>query len=85
VKGPVTLTAYPTPPTVTPAFVNLRAAGADEALTALRRWGTSGHTGRFQGRPVCPDPKVLLAPVLAVVTRARAHGFPVRPTGSWCA
>nr|WSY50257.1 hypothetical protein OG999_08990 [Streptomyces sp. NBC_00886] len=37
VKGPVTLEAYATPPTVTPAFVNLRAQGADKALAALRR------------------------------------------------
>ncbi|MFI6460896.1 glycoside hydrolase family 31 protein [Streptomyces sp. NPDC050538] len=37
VKGPVTLTSYATPLTVTPAFVNLRARGAAKALAALRR------------------------------------------------
>ncbi|MFK4104573.1 hypothetical protein ACI2L1_31760 [Streptomyces sp. NPDC019531] len=36
IKGPVTLASYATPLTVTPAFVNLRAKGAREALSALR-------------------------------------------------
>jgi len=36
VKGPVTLKAYATPLTVTPAFVNLKAEGAAKALRALR-------------------------------------------------
>ncbi|KUM78199.1 hypothetical protein [Streptomyces curacoi] len=37
VKGPATLTPYPAPLTVTPAFVNPRAEGADLALRALHR------------------------------------------------
>ena len=36
IKGPKTLKAYATPLTVTPAFVNLSAKGAVEALRALR-------------------------------------------------
>ncbi|QOV34244.1 alpha-galactosidase [Streptomyces ferrugineus] len=36
IKGPATLESYPTPLAVTPAFVNLRAKGADRALRALR-------------------------------------------------
>lgn len=36
IKGPTTLPSYPTPLAVTPAFVNLRAEGADRALRALR-------------------------------------------------
>jgi len=36
IKGPVTLKAYATPLTVTPAFVKLGAKGAVEALHALR-------------------------------------------------
>jgi hypothetical protein len=59
IQGPTTLTGYPVPLGVTPAFVKLGAPGADKAIAALRRTDVPaagariepGNTDTIGGKP----------------------------------